>query len=168
MAELSARNRKERATRPQRRPEAERHLCPNMGVCQYIFDSIGEPVGANQKEAIAVLGIHFFGHAHMAHDKTPQQSRAKPIANRPTDVFLRWSLTSKQHLFFPQPRPCSKKTLEPPCARLGAQDDHWAKLQRDDMAMVQNQWYHFGIGAPPILEPILVGIGMFTGVRFGF
>ena len=29
--------------------------------------------------------------------------------------------------------------------------------------MVQNQWYHFGIGAPPILEPILVGIGMFTG-----
>ena len=31
---------------------------------------------------------------------------------------------------------------------------HWA--------MVQNQWYHFGIGAPPILEPMLVGIGMFT------
>ena len=26
---------------------------------------------------------------------------------------------------------------------------------------------HFGVGAPPILEPILVGIGMFTGVRFG-
>ena len=24
---------------------------------------------------------------------------------------------------------------------------------------------HFGVGAPPILEPILVGIGMFTGVR---
>ena len=23
---------------------------------------------------------------------------------------------------------------------------------------------HFGVGAPPILEPILVGIGMFTGV----
>ena len=22
---------------------------------------------------------------------------------------------------------------------------------------------HFGVGAPPILEPILVGIGMFTG-----
>ena len=22
-----------------------------------------------------------------------------------------------------------------------------------------NQWYHFGVGAPPILEPILVGIG---------
>ena len=30
------------------------------------------------------------------------------------------------------------------------------------MAMVQNQWYHVGIGAPPILV-YLVGIGMFTG-----
>ena len=29
--------------------------------------------------------------------------------------------------------------------------------------MVQNQWYHVGIGAPPILEPIFVGIGIFTG-----
>ena len=29
--------------------------------------------------------------------------------------------------------------------------------------MGQNQCYHFGAGAPPILEPILVGIGMFTG-----
>ena len=29
--------------------------------------------------------------------------------------------------------------------------------------MVQNQWLNFGIGAPPILEPILVGIGTFTG-----
>ena len=36
------------------------------------------------------------------------------------------------------------------------------------MAMVQIQWYHCGIGAPPTLEPILVGIGMFTGLRFGF
>ena len=27
----------------------------------------------------------------------------------------------------------------------------------------QHQWYHFGVGAPPILEPMLVGIGMFTG-----
>ena len=27
--------------------------------------------------------------------------------------------------------------------------------------MGQNQWYHFGVGAPTILEPILVGIGMF-------
>ena len=27
----------------------------------------------------------------------------------------------------------------------------------------QHQWYHFGVGAPPILEPILVGIGMFNG-----
>ena len=26
------------------------------------------------------------------------------------------------------------------------------------MAVGQNQWYHFGVGAPPILEPILVGI----------
>ena len=31
------------------------------------------------------------------------------------------------------------------------------------VAVGQNQWYHFGVGAPPILEPILVGIGMFTG-----
>ena len=30
------------------------------------------------------------------------------------------------------------------------------------MAVGQNQWYRFGVGAPPILEPILVGIGMFT------
>ena len=27
---------------------------------------------------------------------------------------------------------------------------------------------HFGVGAPPILEPILVGIGMFTGGVRGF
>ena len=26
----------------------------------------------------------------------------------------------------------------------------------------QNQWYHLGIGAPPIVEPISVGIGMLT------
>ena len=33
--------------------------------------------------------------------------------------------------------------------------------------MGQNQWYHFGVGAPPIVEPILVGIGMFTeGTEF--
>ena len=31
------------------------------------------------------------------------------------------------------------------------------------LAIVENQSYHFGIGAPPILEPFLVGIGMFTG-----
>ena len=31
------------------------------------------------------------------------------------------------------------------------------------MAVGQNQWYHFGVGATPILEPILVGIGMFSG-----
>ena len=31
-----------------------------------------------------------------------------------------------------------------------------------DMAVGPNRWYHFGVGAPPILEPI-VGIGMFTG-----
>ena len=31
------------------------------------------------------------------------------------------------------------------------------------LAMVQNQWYHFGVGALPISEPILVGMGMFTG-----
>ena len=30
------------------------------------------------------------------------------------------------------------------------------------MGVSQNQWYHFGIGAPPILA-YLSGIGMFTG-----
>ena len=31
-----------------------------------------------------------------------------------------------------------------------------------DMAMVENQWcHHFGIAAPPILEPILVGVRAF-------
>ena len=33
------------------------------------------------------------------------------------------------------------------------------------VAVGQGQWYHFGGSAPPILEPILVGIGMFTGNR---
>ena len=33
----------------------------------------------------------------------------------------------------------------------------------EHVAAGQNQWYHFGVGAPPIVEPILVGIGMFTG-----
>ena len=38
-----------------------------------------------------------------------------------------------------------------------------------ELAMVQNQWYNFGTGAPPILEPILVvGFGCSLGVRFGF
>ena len=30
------------------------------------------------------------------------------------------------------------------------------------LAVGQNQWYHFGVGAPPIVV-YLVGIGMFTG-----
>ena len=34
-----------------------------------------------------------------------------------------------------------------------------------NMGVAQNQWYHFGVDAPPIIEPLLVGIGMFTGVR---
>ena len=35
------------------------------------------------------------------------------------------------------------------------------------MAMVQNQWYHFGVfGAPPILEPILV-VGL-VDVHWGY
>ena len=33
---------------------------------------------------------------------------------------------------------------------------------RPNMAVGRNQWSHFGVGAP-ILGPILVGIGMFTG-----
>ena len=36
------------------------------------------------------------------------------------------------------------------------------KSQTKHMAVGQNQWYHFGVGAPHILETILV-IGMFTG-----
>ena len=35
------------------------------------------------------------------------------------------------------------------------------------MAVGQNQWHHFGVGVPPILEPILVGIGMFN-VHWGY
>ena len=35
-------------------------------------------------------------------------------------------------------------------------------LARRYLAMVQNQWYHFWMGAPPIFESILVGIGRFT------
>ena len=35
----------------------------------------------------------------------------------------------------------------------------WA--QCTEMAVVQNQWHHFGSGA--ILEPIWVGIGIFIG-----
>ena len=31
------------------------------------------------------------------------------------------------------------------------------------MAVGQNPWCHFGVGAPPFLEPISVGIAMFTG-----
>ena len=31
-----------------------------------------------------------------------------------------------------------------------------------DLAVGPNQWYRFGIGAPPSLVYILVGIGMFT------
>ena len=38
-----------------------------------------------------------------------------------------------------------------------------AKAVRTCVAMGQNPWYQFGAGAPPILELILVGIGMFTG-----
>ena len=30
------------------------------------------------------------------------------------------------------------------------------------LAVGQNQWYHFGVGVPPILESIVVRIGMFT------
>ena len=36
------------------------------------------------------------------------------------------------------------------------------------LAVGQNPWYHFGVGAPPILEPVLVGIGMFTRGHFHF
>ena len=34
---------------------------------------------------------------------------------------------------------------------------------KGDLAVGQDQWYRFGVGAPPILEPIVVGIWMFTG-----
>ena len=40
--------------------------------------------------------------------------------------------------------------------------DSWAN-RLPHLGVVQNQWHHFGIGAPPILEHILVVIGMFTG-----
>ena len=34
------------------------------------------------------------------------------------------------------------------------------------VAVGQNQWYNFGVGAPPILEPILVGIE--SDVHWGY
>ena len=38
-----------------------------------------------------------------------------------------------------------------------------------NLAVGQNQMgSHCGVGAPPILEPILAGIGMLLGVRFEF
>ena len=38
-----------------------------------------------------------------------------------------------------------------------------------EVAVGKNQWYHFGVGASPTVEPILVGVGMFTGgTGFGF
>ena len=37
------------------------------------------------------------------------------------------------------------------------------------MAMAQNQWYHVGICAPPILEPsLVVGLGSSLGANRGF
>ena len=36
------------------------------------------------------------------------------------------------------------------------------KSPATEVAMVQNQWYHFGISAPPILV-YFSGFGMFTG-----
>ena len=36
-------------------------------------------------------------------------------------------------------------------------------LLKKQVAVGQNQWYRFRVPAPPILEPFLVGIGMFTG-----
>ena len=45
---------------------------------------------------------------------------------------------------------------------------NFGKLKREDMAMVQNQWYHFWVGAAPIFVYFSGWIGMFTGVRFGF
>ena len=35
--------------------------------------------------------------------------------------------------------------------------------QLQDLAVGRNQWDPFWCGAPPVSEPILVGIGMFTG-----
>ena len=60
-----------------------------------------------------------------------------------------------------------KRLLEPQeaCFHLGRPS--WRRVDPTnwgyDFAVGQNQLYHFRVGAPPILEPILVGIGMFTG-----
>ena len=40
---------------------------------------------------------------------------------------------------------------------------HFANGMATHAAVDQNQWYNFGVGAPPILGPILVGIAMCTG-----
>ena len=53
-------------------------------------------------------------------------------------------------------RPLERQSLSPGF-------DSWPGVSR--LAMGHNLWHHFGIGAPLILEPILVGIGIFTGVR---
>ena len=45
----------------------------------------------------------------------------------------------------------------PPPIKTHHPDDHVM------LAVGQHHWYHFGAGAPPSLEPILVGIGIFTG-----
>ena len=42
-------------------------------------------------------------------------------------------------------------------------------LKGKEMAVGQNQWYHFGVGAPPILEPILVvGLGCSNQTGYDF
>ena len=43
------------------------------------------------------------------------------------------------------------------------------ELQVLDLAVGQNEWYRFGVGAPPISEPILVvGLGCAAGVGLGY
>ena len=56
-------------------------------------------------------------------------------------------------------RPLSGVKTSPSCMK----PQHRAHRFLGQMAVGQNQSYHFGVGAPPILAPIFVGIGMFTG-----
>ena len=43
----------------------------------------------------------------------------------------------------------------------------WATDNKSDLAMGQNQWYHFGVGTPPML-PILVYISGDWDVHWGY
>ena len=46
---------------------------------------------------------------------------------------------------------------------VGLHEMNLLELATLDVAVGQNQWYHFGVGAPPILIYVSGDWGMFTG-----